>query len=139
VLDGVKQARARNPDLVVRVISSWFPNTRQRREELLLGLNEWFRPSEVRHLDPRSGMHCMNKLVVVDRQVSLVGSAIWSEAGVSTNREASLLIDSADVGDYFSRLVQVDWELCAPPRRPGAQPTRKAPAGPRAPRGEGNQ
>jgi hypothetical protein len=56
---------------------------------------------------------------------------------VTTNREAGLLIDSADVADYFSRLFQVDWDLCAPTRRARAKPTRTLPTGPRPSRGKG--
>lgn len=70
----------------------------------------WQFGHEIRIFNPRTGMNCGNKLIIVDRKISLVGSANWSEAGVTRSREACLLIDSPEISEYYSRIFQRDWE-----------------------------
>ncbi|RKR74580.1 phospholipase D-like domain-containing protein [Frondihabitans australicus] len=50
-----------------------------------------------------------NKGVVVDGARVLVSSQNWSSAGVSTNRDAGVILDSADAADYFETIFQHDW------------------------------
>jgi phosphatidylserine/phosphatidylglycerophosphate/cardiolipin synthase-like enzyme len=73
-------------------------------------------------LNPKSFVHCHNKLVVVDERAVLVGSQNWSDFAVAANREASVLIPHADVAAYFASIFKSDWDsalrqLPAPPPR----------------------
>jgi hypothetical protein len=69
----------------------------------------WRFGEHIRILDTRSGRHCNNKLVIVDGRMCLVGSANWSESGVTRNREACLLIDSSEIAGYYQQIFQSDW------------------------------
>lgn len=59
----------------------------------------------------QSNVH--NKGVVVDGARVLVSSQNWSSSGVSTNRDAGVILDSADAADYFSTIFDHDWEHLA--------------------------
>ncbi|HET8541017.1 MAG TPA: phospholipase D-like domain-containing protein [Anaeromyxobacter sp.] len=65
---------------------------------------------QVRLLDPSQYVHCHNKLVVVDGERVLVGSQNWSDYAVSRNREASLLVESRKLADYYAKLFASDWK-----------------------------
>jgi hypothetical protein len=50
-----------------------------------------------------------NKGIVVDGSTVLVSSQNWSADGVLRNRDAGLIIESADVAGYFDQLFAHDW------------------------------
>lgn len=49
------------------------------------------------------------KGIVVDGRQVLVGSHNWSQSGVTTNRDASLIIDDARAANYYARVFETDW------------------------------
>ena len=51
-----------------------------------------------------------NKGVIVDRKMVLVSSINWNTNSPTFNREAGVIIDHPEVGDYFSRVFEDDWE-----------------------------
>lgn len=57
--------------------------------------------------------NCHTKGVIVDGKRVLVGSQNWSKDGVSLNRDASLLFESADIAGYFRKIFLHDWENLA--------------------------
>lgn len=61
------------------------------------------------------------KGMVVDGKRVLIGSHNWSGLGVTLNRDASLIIQSADVASYFRQAFEIDWKR--------AQPVKASPAG----------
>lgn len=50
------------------------------------------------------------KGIVVDDARVLIGSQNWSNLGVTLNRDASLIIDNAEVAAYFAEVFEVDWD-----------------------------
>jgi phosphatidylserine/phosphatidylglycerophosphate/cardiolipin synthase-like enzyme len=115
LLKAIKAARSTNPALKVRIIVAagyGGEDTDRLGKELdvlktdhglALGRN-------IRLLNKKYFVHCHNKLIVVDGERVLVGSQNWSDFGVSQNREAGILVTHKGIADYFTRLVQFDWE-----------------------------
>lgn len=61
--------------------------------------------------------------MVVDGRHTLIGSHNWSGAGVTINRDASLIIyDNPGVADYYGEAFRIDWDHAAKPRLPSGQP-----------------
>ena len=114
LLQAIKTAQDKN--LAVRIILS----RASAKEDLdKLSATYGLRFGEnLRVLDRRTGMHLNNKLVIVDRKVSLVGSANWSDAGVSRSREVCLLIDSGDIAGHYGKIFQADWSASSTPLNP---------------------
>lgn len=50
-----------------------------------------------------------NKGVVIDGEAALVSSINWGRASPTLNREVALLVENADVADFFSDLFWYDW------------------------------
>lgn len=59
--------------------------------------------------------HCHTKGIVIDDDIVVVGSHNWSGQGVTTNRDASLVIHDARAARYFEDLFQADWLRSKPP------------------------
>ena len=53
------------------------------------------------------------KGLIVDRKRVLIGSQNWSQTGVTTNRDASLLFDDEEVAGYFAEVFEHDWAVLA--------------------------
>lgn len=50
-----------------------------------------------------------NKGIIVDASVVAIGSQNWSGSGVSTNRDASLIISNAEAAQYWQDIFVHDW------------------------------
>jgi len=50
------------------------------------------------------------KGMVADHKRVLIGSHNWSPDGVTLNRDASLIIHSADAANYYAEAFEIDWE-----------------------------
>jgi phosphatidylserine/phosphatidylglycerophosphate/cardiolipin synthase-like enzyme len=50
-----------------------------------------------------------NKSIIIDSAVVVVGSQNWSGQGVSTNRDASLIIHNAEAALYWEKIFDHDW------------------------------
>ena len=57
------------------------------------------------------GVH--NKGFVVDSKIVVLGSQNWSAEGVLSNRDASVLVESATVAEYYQQIFLHDWERLA--------------------------
>jgi PLD-like domain len=66
----------------------------------------------------QSNVH--NKGFVVDSQTVVVSSQNFSPAGVRLNRDAGLIIESADIAKYFGPIFLSDWNQKAKPFAPKA-------------------
>ncbi len=51
-----------------------------------------------------------NKGIVVDSSTVVVGSQNWSPQGVSTNRDASVIIHNSEAAQYWERIFDHDWK-----------------------------
>lgn len=77
---------------------------------------------------------CHNKTILVDGKVALFGSHNWSNEGVTTNRDASLIFFDQEIAEYLSEIYDYDWNRRAtakptPPRVRVAKPGQKPPPG----------
>jgi phosphatidylserine/phosphatidylglycerophosphate/cardiolipin synthase-like enzyme len=135
LLSAIKDARAANPSLKVRIIVAagyGGADTEKLRKELALLEKDHklaFGP-RIRLLNKKYFVHCHNKLIVVDGERVLVGSQNWSDSGVSRNREAGILVTHKGIAEYFSGLVDFDWKTGVKtlPKPKPVKPQEMAPA-----------
>jgi PLD-like domain len=60
-----------------------------------------------------------NKGMIIDSSITVVGSQNWSTEGVDTNRDASVVIKSADIAKYWEQIFLLDWNnRTRPPELP---------------------
>jgi phosphatidylserine/phosphatidylglycerophosphate/cardiolipin synthase-like enzyme len=87
-------------------------------------------PREIFRFQPA----CHNKTIIIDGKVVMFGSHNWSNEGVKTNRDASLIFDDEEIATYLAQVYDYDWTRLAT-----AHPTQKRPrvagAGERTPPG----
>ena len=60
---------------------------------------------------------CHNKTIIVDGEVVMFGSHNWSNEGVKTNRDASLIFDDPEIADYLAQVYEYDWKGWRPRSR----------------------
>lgn len=65
---------------------------------------------------------CHNKTIIVDGKIVVFGSHNWSNEGVKTNRDASLIFDDAEIAAYLAEIYDYDWNTLAT-----AHPTKARP------------
>jgi hypothetical protein len=65
---------------------------------------------------------CHNKCVIVDKSVVMFGSHNWSNEGVKTNRDASLIFNDKEIAEYLADVYDYDWNRLAT-----AHPTKTRP------------
>jgi hypothetical protein len=87
----------------------------QESLDVLIGLGF---PREVFRFQPA----CHNKTIIVDGKVVMFGSHNWSNEGVKSNRDASLIFDDEEITQYLAKVHDYDWERLAT-----AQPAKKRP------------
>lgn len=75
-------------------------------------------PKEVFRFQPA----CHNKTIIVDGKVVMFGSHNWSNEGVKTNRDASLIFDDEGIAAYLAKVYDYDWNTLAT-----AHPTKTRP------------
>jgi hypothetical protein len=64
----------------------------------------------------------------------MFGSHNWSNEGVKTNRDASLIFDDEEIASYLAQVYEYDWERLAT-AKPTASRPRVARSGEKPPRG----
>ena len=115
LLAAIQKAVAKSPGLDVRVILAR-PLSRGAKfakdVKEIEGLSKFGLKmgSHVRILNPQHFVHCHNKLIIVDNNSVLVSSQNWSDAAVTENREAGLLVEYPAVARYFAAIFESDWE-----------------------------
>jgi hypothetical protein len=75
-------------------------------------------PKEVFRFQPA----CHNKTIIIDGKIVMFGSHNWSNEGVRTNRDASLIFDDPEIAAYLAQVYDYDWNTLAT-----AHPTKTAP------------
>jgi hypothetical protein len=75
-------------------------------------------PTEVFRFQPA----CHNKCIIVDKSVVMFGSHNWSNEGVKTNRDASLIFYDKEIAEYLAEVYDYDWNRLAT-----AHPTKSRP------------
>jgi len=54
---------------------------------------------------------CHNKGMIIDSERVLIGSHNLSHAGMTANRDASLIVQNPDIASYFKKIFEHDWNL----------------------------
>jgi phosphatidylserine/phosphatidylglycerophosphate/cardiolipin synthase-like enzyme len=88
---------------------------KQESVDVLVGLGF---PRELLRFQPA----CHNKTIIVDGKVVMFGSQNWSNEGVTTNRDASLIFFDEEIANYLAGVYEYDWDRLAT-----AKPTAKHP------------
>ena len=114
LLAAIKKAKDKNPTLDVRIIlGKLFSAADVPKEKAnIANLKAQFGlvlDKNIRYIDTKRFVHCHNKVVIVDGATTLVSSQNWSDTGVNTNREAGILIQSADIAQYYTQIFESDW------------------------------
>lgn len=126
LLKEVKAAKADNGALDVRIILGKIfnkkaipaekKNLKNLKKEFGLQLGR-----NIRYIDTSRFVHCHNKMIIVDGTGVLVSSQNWSNAAVSENREAGVLIGHSGIAGYFAKIFENDWKTAAK-KLPSAAP-----------------
>jgi hypothetical protein len=79
---------------------------------------------------------CHNKTIIIDEETVMFGSHNWSNEGVNTNRDASLIFYDEEIAKYLAEVYDYDWNTLAtahptPPRTRVANDGEAAPTGSR--------
>ncbi len=54
---------------------------------------------------------CHNKGIIADGRTVLIGSHNFTNAGMTSNRDASLVVEHEDVAAYYQQLFEHDWRI----------------------------
>ncbi len=87
-------------------------------------------PREVFRFQPA----CHNKTIIVDGKTVMFGSHNWSNEGVKTNRDASLIFHDEEIAAYLAEVYDYDWSRLAT-AHPAASRPRVAEEGEKTPSG----
>lgn len=122
LVDALKE-KVLDPDVEVRMI---FRNL-MGRDKLDLLTAQGFPREAIRFQEG-----CHNKTIIVDDEVAMIGSHNWSNEGVASNRDASLIFFDSQIAEYLAGVFDDDWEFRANdrPRSPRvARPNEPTPPG----------
>lgn len=56
---------------------------------------------------------CHNKGIIIDDKIVVIGSQNWTEQGTTQNRDASLVLHSPEIAEYFTEIFLFDWDNLA--------------------------
>jgi phosphatidylserine/phosphatidylglycerophosphate/cardiolipin synthase-like enzyme len=120
LLEEIAAARQAHPDLDIRIIVSPKFLTGNNRTRFFAAMDRFDLAfdSDFRFLSKKHFVHCHNKLIVVDEEKVLLGSQNWSTTGLTSNREASLLVEHAGIAGYFAQIFDADWGMSVPTGAP---------------------
>jgi phosphatidylserine/phosphatidylglycerophosphate/cardiolipin synthase-like enzyme len=88
---------------------------KQESLDVLIGLDF---PKEVFRFQPA----CHNKTIIVDGKTVMFGSHNWSNEGVKTNRDASLIFNDQEIAAYLAKVYDYDWNNLATAHPAKARP-----------------
>jgi phosphatidylserine/phosphatidylglycerophosphate/cardiolipin synthase-like enzyme len=74
---------------------------------------------------------------VVDSRSVVVSSQNFSPAGVETNRDAGVIIESEDIAQYFEPIFRSDWQKAKPAVKTSAKQSKPKTRIPRKPKAKG--
>ena len=104
----LEELRARKGQVDIRILVS--PAYEESWDSTIETLTAADLIDTVRAINLNSFTHLHNKGVLVDGKFAVVTSTNMSENSITQAREAGVLIESEQIGDYFKRVVDVDWE-----------------------------
>jgi PLD-like domain len=93
---------------------------------------KWLEKMKVQGVDLTKNIrlqpHVHNKGFVIDGKKVVVSSQNFSPAGITDNRDAGLIIESADIAGYFGPIFKADWDNAKPAVAGGGGGGKKKPA-----------
>ena len=114
LLTAIRNARAKNPALEVRIILGkiFSASDYKKEQDNIANLKQNFGlalDQNIRYIDTKRFVHCHNKLIIVDGTDVLISSQNWSGTGVGNNREGGVLMHYPDIAKYYSTIFESDW------------------------------
>lgn len=114
LLQAILTVRKANPRLDVRIVLGkvFSKSDLEKEKNNLAEIKKTYGLSlgrHIRYVDTTRFVHCHNKMILVDGRGVLISSQNWSNAAVSENREAGLLLDHKGIHDYFAKIFESDW------------------------------
>lgn len=103
----LEELNARKGQVPIRIIIS--PAFEEGWEKSVESLKAADLYDSLRAINLDSFTHLHNKGVLVDGRYSVVTSTNISENSITQAREAGVLIESEDIGGYYKRAIDVDW------------------------------
>lgn len=104
----LEELAARKGQVEIRIIvSPAYPESWDKTKETLEAADLL---DCLRAINLDSFTHLHNKGVLVDGRYSVVTSTNMSENSITQAREAGVLIDSDEIGGYYRKVFDVDWE-----------------------------
>jgi hypothetical protein len=76
---------------------------------------------------------CHNKTIIVDGERVMLGSHNWSNEGVVSNRDSSLIFHDAEIAGYLAKIYEYDWERLANGKPTHSRPRVASPGEPTPP------
>ncbi len=107
LIDDLRGACARG--VRVRLLldcSDWSPSITQRNRPAIQALAE--AGVEARFDDPQTTTHA--KMVVVDREIVVLGSTNWNRYALREHRQADLRVDEPRIAEAYARFFDLLWE-----------------------------
>lgn len=114
LLTAIKKAKDKTPTLDVRIVlgklfgAADVPKEKQNVETLKTQFSLVL-DKNIRYIDTTRFVHCHNKLVIIDGTTTLISSQNWSDTGVSTNREAGVVVEDPAIAQYYTEIFESDW------------------------------
>jgi hypothetical protein len=66
--------------------------------------------------------NCHTKGILIDDQVTVVGSHNWTSQGTTENRDASFIFYSPEITAYYKAVFEHDWRVLAKSKLPSEEP-----------------
>lgn len=103
----IEELAARKNEVEIRIIIS--PAFKKNWDKSIETLEAADLLDCTRAINLDSFTHLHNKGVLVDGKFTIVTSTNMSENSITQAREAGLLIESAEIGGYYKKVIDVDW------------------------------
>ncbi|WP_244563891.1 phospholipase D-like domain-containing protein [Ensifer aridi] len=115
LLEAVAKAKEASPNLEVRIVLGKIFDKKDlpKEQKNLDHLSEVYGlelGEHIRFINTDEFVHCHNKMIVVDGTSVLISSQNWSDAAVSSNREAGVWLTHEGIATYFTKIFENDWD-----------------------------
>jgi phosphatidylserine/phosphatidylglycerophosphate/cardiolipin synthase-like enzyme len=105
---------SRRAEVKIRILAS--PAFRESWDQTVTSLEAFGLADLLRAMNLGYFTHLHNKGVLVDRRISVVTSTNWSENSITQAREAGVVVESAEIGEYYGRVIDLDWSVGLAPQ-----------------------
>ncbi|MFC5277613.1 phospholipase D-like domain-containing protein [Halorubrum rubrum] len=105
IVRALRRAAARGVDVHLLLSNAWYDRERNRELAETLAAE----PIDVAVAEPRGRYGKIHAKGLVIDDTAVVGSLNWNEGARTENREVLLVVENADVADFYARAYAADW------------------------------